>query len=433
MLTPKILRSTLFSTGLALLLIGCNDSSSTTKPIEDTKEVAESKLTRELNPQATIEQQRELAKNNNDFAFDMFAKLQETQKGNLFFSPYSISEALVMTYAGAKGETKSQMATALHFDSDESKLHTTFNALDLHLNYSLGDYTLSVANSLWPQKDYTFLESYLDTIKLNYGADLKLLDYANDTEGSRQTINRWVEEKTEDRIKNLIPENTLSPLTRLVLVNAIYFKGKWIDKFEAYNTKDETFTLEDGSTITTPLMQQSEHFRYSESETYQSVELNYEGFRTSMVVVLPKEGLTLNLYNDIKESYNKIIDEATSKKVNLKLPKFEFATDVYNLKEPFKALGMIDAFSSGNADFSAMTGEPELFIGEILHKAFIKVDENGSEAAAATAVTMALTSMPPVEEEPVDMFVNRPFIFFIKDRESGQILFMGVIKEPVQG
>ena len=432
MLTPKILRSTLFSTGLALLLIGCNDSSSTTKPTPDTTEVTESKLTRELNPQATIEQQKELAKNNNDFAFDMFAKLQETQKGNLFFSPYSISEALVMTYAGAKGETKSQMATALHFDSDESKLHTTFNALDLHLNYNSDDYTLSVANSLWPQKDYTFLKSYLDTIKLNYGADLKLLDYANDTDGSRQTINRWVEEKTEDRIKNLIPKDSLSPLTRLVLVNAIYFKGQWIDKFEAYNTKDETFTLEDGSTITTPLMQQSSHFKYSESETYQSIELNYEGFRTSMVVVLPKEGLTLNLYNDIKESYNKIIDEATSKKVNLKLPKFEFATDVYNLKKPFKALGMIDAFGD-NADFSAMTGRPELSIGKIVHKAFIKVDENGSEAAAATAVIMAPTSMPPVEEEPVDMFVNRPFIFFIKDRESGQILFMGVIKEPVQG
>jgi len=430
MLTSKILRSTLFTTGLVLLLTGCNDSTTTggTKPQKGNTEVVKSTKTRNLNPNATLEQQKRLASNNNDFAFNMFSKLQENQVGNIFFSPYSISEALAMTYAGAKGETKSEMATALHFD-DDSKLHISFNALDLHMNHTDSNYTLQVADSIWPQKDYKILTSYLDTIKINYGADITPLDYINNPEGSRRTINSWIEDKTNDRIKNIIAKGSLGSNTKLVLVNAIYFKGRWEENFNEYGTHNETFTLEDGSTTTTPLMNQVGYFNYSENELYQSIELNYEGYRTSMVVVLPREGITQNLYSNIQESYNNIIKKSNSKNINLKLPKFEFSTKTYDLIEPFKELGMVDAFS-GNADFSGMTGNTDLHIGKILHKAFIKVDEKGSEAAAATVVGMELTSVEPTEEEPIEMFVNRPFVFFIKDNQTQQILFIGEIKNP---
>jgi len=431
MFKSKRLLTVLLSTGLALLLIGCDSSSA--GPIVEKIEVAESQLKRDLNPQATIIQKKELAKSNNDFAFEMFSNLQDNVNDNIFFSPYCISEALVMSYAGAKGITKSQMATALHFIDDEQQLHTTFNALDLHLNYNEGNYTLSVANSLWPQKDYTFLEIYLDTIKQNYGAGMRLLDYKNDTENSRQIINSWVEEKTHNRIKNLIPKGVLSPLTRLTLVNAIYFKGQWVEDFSKYATKNETFTLEDGSTIQTPLMSQTNNFLYKESDIFQSIALPYQGDRTSMVIILPKVGYFNDVLQNINNSYSEILDTMAHKEVSLKMPKFEFTTGLYSLKEPFEKLGMVDAFNDNYADFSGMTGKRDLFIGAILHKAFIKVDENGSEAAAATAVVMGVTSVGPIETlPPVEMFINRPFIFFIKDDMSGQILFMGLIKEPKQ-
>lgn len=430
MFSSRILITTLVSSGLALLLTACNGSDATPSN-GDGAAVAESKLERNLNPQSTTQQQQSLATQNNDFAFDMFEKLQEEERNNIFFSPYSISEALVMTYAGAKGTTQSQMATALHFDHDNQALHNNFNALDLHLNYTDSNYTLSVANSLWPDKDYTFLERYLDTIKENYGAKMRLLDYTNETEKSRQIINSWVEEKTHDRIKNLIPAGLLSPLTKLTLVNAVYFKGRWENDFSEYNTQNDTFSKEDGSTMETPFMNQTDSFNYKENDDFQAISLPYKEGRTSMIVVLPKDGKQSRVINTINTIYSDILATSSNKKVQLKMPKFEFTTDLYHLKEPFQKLGMIDAFDANVADFSDMTGKRDLLISDILHKAFIKVDENGSEAAAATAVIMDVTSIGPIDTPPpVEMFVTRPFIFFIKDDMSGQILFMGLVKEP---
>lgn len=404
----------------SLAFIGCT-SSGTTQDFE----VAGSKLNRDLNPSVSQTQLTELANNNNDFAFDMFSKLQTSESGNIFFSPYSISEALVMTYAGAKGDTKTQMASVLNFNADDTALHNSFNALDLHLNHTEDNYKFSVANSLWAQKDYKFLDSYLDTIKVNYGADVSLLNFA-ESEKSRGIINSWVEDKTHQKIKNLIPQGVLSHNTKLVLTNAVYFKGQWIDKFEESATKEGTFTLLDASTKQTAFMYQAKEFFYSENTNYQAVNLPYIGDRTSMLVVLPKNGKFNEVLTNVKDTYQDILQNLTSKDVGLKMPKFEFTTGIYELNQHFQTLGMVQAFDSA-ADFSGMTGDDDLYIKSILHKAFIKVDETGTEAEAATAVVVNDKFGGVLD--PIEMLVNRPFIFFIKDVKSGQVLFMGVVKE----
>ncbi len=429
----KKLISAILPIGLSIFLVaGCSSSSSSEVDpvsIESKIEMKESSLERNFNPVVDTNQTKALIKNNNDFAFDMFRELQKDQNENIFFSPYSISQALVMTYAGAKESTKTQMASALHFDANDSILHNAFNALDLHLNHSDENYTLSVANAIWPQKDFTFLESYLDNIKVNYGAKVRLMDYVNDTEGSRKIINDWVEEKTHDRIKDLIPEGSISANTRLVLTNAIYFKGKWQKTFDKELTKDETFTLEDNSTIQTPLMNQIDNFPYIENENFQAIELPYKQNRSSMLIILPTKGKFQEVLADINTTFDITSTNLEYKRVNLKMPKFEFTTGLYNLSRAFMQLGMSDAFDPNLADFSNMTGDKSLVISKILHKAFIKVDEKETQAAAATGVIAEITSAPIIEE-PVDMFVNRPFILFIKDQTNNQILFMGIIKNP---
>jgi len=419
----------LLATGLAFLFLGCNSSTTKEQPNNGETNIVESKLKRNLTPPSSKEEQKSLAKENNDFAFEMFKEFRERETENIFFSPYSISTALVMTYAGAEGETRSQMAKALHFKDDDGSLHNNFNALDLHINHNEGNYTLSVANSLWPAKGFTFREHYLDTIKENYGAKLRPLDYANDIEGSRKTINRWVEEKTHNRVKDIIPAGSLSPATRLTLVNAIYFKATWENQFSSYMTEDDSFTREDGSTVKKSFMKQTESFLYEESDDFQAITLPYVKYRTSMQIILPKVGK----YNSVMENLNSYYtlinrDNRSYQRVKLKLPKFEFATKGYQLKEPFQKLGMVDAFRDG-AEFGGISENEVLRIDQIIHKAFIKVDENGSEAAGATAITMRATAMP-VQEDPIEMSVNRPFIFFIKDEMSNQILFIGLIKEP---
>ena len=388
----------------------------------------ESKLERLLTPRSSLEEQKLLAKDNNDFAFEMFKMFREKEKENIFFSPYSISTALVMTYAGANGETKAQMARALHFNDEN--LHNRFNALDLHINHNEGNYTVSVANSLWPAKEFTFKESYLDTIKRSYGAKLRPLDYIGDTEASRKIINSWVEKRTHNRIKNIIQEGTLSSLTRLTLVNAIYFKAKWKKTFSSYMTKEDRFTKEDGLIVQKPFMEQTETFLYREHDDFQAITLPYEGGRSSMQIILPKVGKYNAVINNLNRYYLLINSDSRAQRVKLKFPKFEFSTRGYQLRDSFLKLGVVDAFSS-QADFRGITKDGGLHIDEIIHKAFIKVDENGTEAAAATVVMMRLTSINPFQEKkPIEMSVNRPFIFFIKDNMSQQILFIGSIKEP---
>jgi len=386
-------------------------------------------------PEMSRSDQAALTDGNGAFAFDLYQQLKE--EGNLFFSPYSISTALAMTYAGAGGTTKSQMAEALHFDLPQDKLPPAFNWLEQELaKRSEGaegkddeGFRLNVVNAIWGQKDYEFRVAFLDTLAENYGAGLRILDYINEPEQSRTTINDWVSEQTEEKIRNLIAPGGITPLTRLVLTNAIYFNATWENQFYEEATKDLPFNLLDGGTVSVPMMRQTESFGYTEGENYQAVELPYDGEELSMVILLPAEGKFTEFDSnfDFRQA-GRIIDRLDDERVKLTMPKFEFESD-FSLKQALSALGMPDAFS-GSADFSGMTSNNDLFIGDVIHKAFVSVDETGTEAAAATAVMMAGSAPGPKPKEPVTVTIDRPFIFLIRDIDTGAILFIGRVLNP---
>ncbi len=388
-----------------------------------------------------------LVRGNSAFAFDLYQKLKE-EDGNLFYSPYSISTALAMTYTGARGETAEQMAGALNFDFGlpDERLHSAFNTLGEELagrgkgremmvvqpegepvKENIEGFRLSIVNALWGQEDYDFLDDYLDLVERYYGGGLKTLDFINEPEPSRLEINNWASEQTEGRIKNLLPPGVINPLTRLILTNAIYFKARWEHEFSERMTQDDTFYLLDGDTVTVPMMHQQTRFAYAEGDDYQAVRLPYLGGEIAMVVLLPEEG-RFKAFEDSLDlgGLNDIIEDMESREVKLALPKFEFETE-YALNKTLADSGITDAFNQGAADFSGMTGNRELFISDAIHKAFVSVDERGTEAAAVTAIAMA-ASAPP--SGPVDFTANRPFIFLIQDIETGSILFIGRVMNP---
>jgi len=410
-----------------ILLTGCTEDSKNDTSSNSNITTLESNLTRNLTPEVSHDELLTLADSNNQFAFTLFDKLYDNETGNIFFSPYSITEALAVVYAGANGDTKTEMASVLNFDiNQEEQLHNRFNGLDLHLNQNDENYTFEVANAMWPQKDFPVLDSYLNTIKVNYGANVKTLDYVNQTEASRIAINNWVEEKTHERIKDIIPKGEIDETTLLVLTNAVYFKGRWQSEFYEDDTKNATFTAEDGSTHEIAFMNQRElYYQYFKTDNYQAINVPYQKNRSSMLIILPDEGAFSNAINNIERIYRQTQENMTSKNIALKMPKFEFHTPLYNIKEYLKILGMNQPFLA-SADFSNLSNTT-LKIDAVLHKAFIKVDEKGTEATAATVVIDANVTKPP---EPIVFNINRPFIFFIKDTLSGQILFMGVMRTP---
>ena len=374
---------------------------------------------------------------NNTFALALYARLQG-EDGNLFFSPYSISTALAMTYAGARGRTAAQMADVLHFPVgtkpaglNPRQLASEFGKLIKGLNAKgkEGAYELSVANALWGQKGYGFLTEFLQLVEKHYDSRLNQVDFVGATEKARQTINAWVEKKTNDKIKNLIPKGILDSMTRLVLTNAIYFKGNWARQFEEDRTHEAPFTLTDGQKVDVAMMNQTANFSYMETEALQGLELPYVNDELSMIVLLPKEldGLgalekSLTLDN-LSEWFGKV----QKREVVVSIPKFKL-TSQFSLAAVLKAMGMTDAFS-GNADFSGMNGRRDLAISAVIHKAYVDVNEEGTEAAAATAVTMRLTSMAPGPRPPV-FRADHPFLFLIRDNQSGSLLFIGRVMNP---
>jgi len=395
--------------------------------------MAQSDKPRSTSPDVTAPELTELVDGNTAFAFDLYQELSE-EEGNLFYSPYSISLALAMTYAGARGETEQQMADTLNFTLSQDRLHPALNGLDLELA-SRGEgaegkdeegFRLNIANSIWGQEDYEFLDEFLDVLAENYGAGLRLLDFITAPEASRITINDWVSDRTEGRIEDLIPQGTIDALTRLVLTNAIYFNAAWLNPFSEDMTGDGAFHLLDGSEVTVPMMTQTESFGYTQGEGYQAVELLYDGLELSMVVVLPDSGEFEDFEDTLDaDLMDAITNDLKYRKVTLTMPKFEFESD-FSLVNTLAAMGMPVAFSAA-ADFSGMTGARDLFIADILHKAFVSVDEAGTEAAAATAVVMSLTAAPA---EPVEVTLDRPFIFLIRDIETGAVLFVGRVANP---
>jgi serpin B len=374
-----------------------------------------------------------LVNGNSAFAFDLYQALRGAE-GNLFYSPYSISLALAMTYAGARGETEQQMADTLHFILSQDRLHPTFNGLDLELA-SRGEgakgkdgegFRLNIVNALWGQKDYHFLPAFLDLLAVNYGAGLRTLNFIGAPEESRITINEWVSDQTEGRIEDLIPKGLINTLTRLVLTNAIYFNAAWQYPFEEGATQNDTFYLLNGDESTVPMMRQTKSFGYAEGDDYQAVELPYDGRELSMVIMLPQSGQfeAFEASLDTKQ-VDAIVARLEHEQVDLMMPKFEYESS-FGLKKALATMGMPVAFSEG-ADFSGMTGNRDLFIADVVHKAFVSVDEAGTEAAAATAVVMELTAAPGT---PVTVKVDRPFIFLIRDIETGAILFVGRVLDP---
>jgi len=374
-----------------------------------------------------------LVEGNSAFAFELYKALRE-ENGNLFCSPYSISLALAMTYAGARGETEQQMTDTLHFTLSQNRLHPAFNSVDIELGKrgegaegKDGDgFRLNIVNVIWGQKGYQFLPAFLDVLAANYGAGLRTLDFANAPEESRITINKWVSDQTEGRIEDLIPQGLIDILTRLVLTNAIYFNAAWQYPFSEDTTRDAPFYLLDGKEVTLPMMSQTESFGYAEGDDYQAVELPYDGGELSMVIFLPREDHFEAFEGALDaEQVDAIVNALEQRQVALTMPKFEFES-AFKLKPALAAMGMPVAFTEG-ADFSGMTGGHDLFIKEVVHKAFVSVDEAGTEAAAATAVIMKLTALPP---KLVEVTVNRPFVFLIRDIETGTVLFLGRVVDP---
>lgn len=386
---------------------------------------------------------------NNEFALELYSKLRE-KEGNLFFSPYSISTALAMTYAGARGETEAQMAKALHFPTTPSGVgsnpnkikseklvwskedfHSAFGEIisDLNKRGEKSSYELTVANALWGQKGYGFVKEFLELIKTNYGGGLNEVDFIKSSEAARQTINAWVEKATRDKIKELIQKGVLSSMTRLVLTNAIYFKGNWASQFEKDKTKDAVFTLINGKKIDAAMMNQMAEYNYMEGDNLQVLELPYVDNELSMIILLPKEtdGLGRLEKELTAEKLSRWLGELRKRKVIVSVPKFK-QTSQFGLVDVLSSMGMTDAFMPSAADFSGMNGRRDLFISAVIHKAFVEVNEEGTEAAAATGVVVGITSVGP-RQIPV-FRADHPFLFLIRDNHSGSILFIGRVMEP---
>ena len=376
--------------------------------------------------------QAEVTKGNNAFALDLYGHLRD-QKGNLFFSPESISTAFAMADGGARGQTAAEMARVFHFTLPADQLHPAMGALLADMNAPHPGYELRVADALWAQQDARFLPNYLQLMQSDYGADFHRVDFKTQPEAVRGTINRWVEQQTNNRIQNLIGPGVLTPMTRLVLTNAIYFKGTWRNPFEKGATQDGEFHLSAAQTATAPLMHRTGAYRYYDGGAFQELELPYEGDDLAMVVLLPKQtdGLPALEQRFTAAAAQQWIDElAPAHKVILTLPRFTM-TQQFELSGTLSAMGMPQAFTPA-ADFSGMTGKPELSISAAIHKAFIDVNEEGTEAAAATSTVMVATAMlrPAQEPPPIIFRADHPFLFMIRDTKTGGILFMGRVEDP---
>lgn len=364
------------------------------------------------------------------FSADLYRVLAREQ-GNVILSPFSVEVALAMTRAGAVGETAVQMDKVLHAALSKD-MSAGFNAIDQALakrpgKYKVGDQTLELelgtANRIWGQKDFSFEAAFLDKLARDYGAGMQIVDYKTGHEAARRTINDWVAARTKDRIKDLIPQGVLDALTRLVLTNAIYLKAAWLHSFN--DAAPGTFHRADGSGVQAQLMSLSEALAYGAGDGYQAVRLPYVG-GVSMVVIVPDAGKLDPLERSLDgATLRRIANGLSSAQVTLSMPKFSFRSNAL-LKDALSEMGMEVAFS-GRADFSGMTKQEPLVIADVIHQAFIAVDEKGTEAAAATAVVMRATSAP---QRPVELKIDRPFLFLIQDDETGAILFMGRLVDP---
>jgi serpin B len=421
---------------VAVLAAWCAACGVDTNEIPAGGDFVKSSLERNMDP--SQEGVAALTAGNRDFGFDLYHRLAAGNPGaNVFLSPHSVSIALAMTYAGAKGDTATQMKDVLAFSQEDAATHEAFNALDLALaqrgnetvdeKYGL-PFELSVVNAAWGQTGYPFLDGYLDVLALNYGAGMRLLDFMADPDACRTTINDWVANESHDRILDLLPAGSISSATALVLTNVIYFKANWLDKFDPEKTVDATFTKVDGGTVAVKMMKKSGELMHGTGDGYEYLEVPYVGRNVAMMLILPDAGKFDAVEAALDgASFAGMIAGSRNAMGKLGLPKFSFEFNA-SLNDPLKALGMIDIFDSDKADLSGMDGVVgSLYVSLVIHKSFVAVDEEGTEAAAATAVVVDNTSVP---EDTYDMTFDRPFIFAIVDKPTGAVLFLGRVMDP---
>lgn len=382
-----------------------------------------------LNPDIPPADADTLASDNLRFAFNLYQQESSVSDDNIFFSPHSISVAMAMTYAGARTSTAEEMATAMQFSLPAEQLHPAFNVLDQNLRSNVSEnFELNIVNQIWGRVGEQWQTDYLDILAQQYGAGLQEMDFQGQPEESRTAINDWVADMTEDRILDLLPEESIDSNTALVLTNAIYFNALWQSEFDANSTHDKDFNLVDGSTVAIPMMHSARSYDYFDGGNYEAIRLPYKQDGMSMIALVPPAGDFGTFEQSLDATvFSDALAGLESRKVKLGMPKLEFEAPL-SLKSHLAELGMPLAFT-GDADFSGIKAEGDLFISDVLHKAFIKVDEKGTEAAAATAVVVGTTSAPPPDDE-VTLHLDRPFVFAIHDDTTNAVLFLGRIVDP---
>lgn len=422
--------TSLLTLGTTIALAACSADS---PPPQRPGELVQSQLKRDLNPDVAEADGAAFVASNNSFAVDVYRGLQKESEGqNVFLSPLSISNALAMVYAGARGDTETQMASALHFDLPQDLLHPAFNWLDIELasrgegaiGSDGGDFRLNVVNAIFGQVGFEFLPAFLDRLAVNYGAGLSLVDFASDPEAARQVINTWVEDATESNIVDLLPDGIITTSTRLVLTNAVYFNAAWKTPFDPDRTTPNVFHAP-GADITADMMTgEVQGVKQAIGAGYEALSLPYDGDELDMVFIVPDQGEFEVIEANLTASWlgGVLSDLAPSGIGGVTIPKFDFRFKT-NVVETLKSLGMSDAFTD-NADFSGINGARSLQITGIVHEAFIKVTEAGTEAGGATAVVVGPTSVPEW------VTIDRPFLFLIRDIETGAILFIGRVLDP---
>ena len=385
-------------------------------------------------PAEDISSTTSLVEANNKFAFDIYQVLKK-EEGNIFFSPFSIATALTMTLTGARGNTELEMQKVLHLTEIVNKKENISQKYKLLCDYinsfqQKEGILLSVANSLWLQKEFDVEQSFQQILRNMYASEIFLVDFQRETENARLTINKWVEQKTQDKIKDLLSPGSINPLVRLILVNAIYFKGKWYSEFDKNLTKEDDFFLPDGEKVKVNMMTKKETCKYAENDELQVLELEYKTSNISMVLFLPRQrnGLSMLESKLNMETMQSLLNSMRMKEIKVFLPRFTF-TSQFSLSSVLKTIGMQDAFDPMKADFTGISKSDKLFIFDVLHKAFVEVNEEGTEAAAATGVIVGITCVPA---EPVVFRADHPFLFAIRERTAGSILFIGRVYNPAR-
>lgn len=435
-LLPAISRTPLASLGLiATLVIGCGSSDSKSSTTPDT--VVRSAQSHDGNPTVADTDYQAVVAANNQLGFDLLQKIVPGETGNVVYSATSAVHALSMTYLGAQGTTKTQMAAVLHDSFANGVYPTAINRLTIELasrniaphttTYGELSVTLKLVDDIWAQNDFTLAPSFLDDLAKYYDAGVHLVDFIQNSEAARTTINQWVADHTANRIQDLLPRASVDAATRLVLSNALYFKGSWAEPFDPHSTSNAAFNRLDASTVDVAMMHDGRSVSYGEGANYQLVDVPFDGGQLRMTLLLPAAGHFTEIRDQLSQQWwSQATAAMTSSSVILTVPKFSFTWGSKSLANALKSLGMTDAFDEAAADFSGIEPSRQLYVGDVLQKAFIAVDESGAEAAAATAVTMRLSAAPLNEKT---FAADRPFLCFIRDT-SGEVLFAGQVLDP---